>query len=323
MKIFDMHADIGTDLYNKRTDTEWLKNHHLSKLKQGNIRGVFIACFFDGTQDWNMMQQMVLECRRQLQMNLEEVNWLSKGKDWIEDYRLIAFMSIEGMCGIDKDVSARIRWLYDHGVRIGSLVWNESNALASGWKQNPCAGLSELGIKAVKIMNQCGMIIDVSHINEHGFWDILSVSDSPVIATHSNARNCCNHDRNLTDQQIKAIAQKGGLIGLNAAKNFIDRKKENQDALHLAKHARYMADLVGIEYIACGFDFMDYMEEDAMAYDLKDATESSHFIDALYKVGFTVKEIEQITWKNVKNFIIKNIDENNHSSFHVNDFMLK
>jgi len=211
------------------------------------------------------------------------------------------------MCGIDTNTEERIKWLYEHGVRVGSLVWNEVNALATGWPNDPNRGLTEEGFKAVKKMNELGMIIDVSHINEKGFWDVVSTSDKPVIATHSNARVLCPHDRNLTNQQIKAIGAKGGLIGLNACGAFIDEKRENQTSLKLAWHARHMAELIGVEHIACGFDYMDFLKGykggDEMAIDLRNASYSQNLTKSLLEVGFKENEVEMIMYNNVYNFL--------------------
>lgn len=311
MKAFDMHADIGTDIYHRtlKSEADILKNVHLSNLNKGDVKGVFTACFFNGSEDLKTTKDMVINCNNLL--NKEDSIRLVKTKeDLIIDDKLLAVISVEGMCGIKEDVEDNIRWLYQNNVRVGSLVWNEENALASGWKQNPLHGLSELGFKVVKMMNELKMIIDVSHINERGFWDIISTSNRPVIATHSNARKLCNHERNLTDQQLKAIASIGGLIGLNACAYFIDEDREKQTAYNLARHARYIADLVGVKHLGCGFDYMnflsDYSTED-MAIDLIDASNTQNLVKSLFDVGFNEKEVEDIMFNNVYNFLKKQL----------------
>ncbi|MEA5026506.1 MAG: membrane dipeptidase [Erysipelotrichaceae bacterium] len=308
MRIYDLHADIGTDILDKHRlgRTDILKTDHLSKLKSGEVRGVATACFFSGKENWKTMQKMVLTTGREISDNQAAVHWVKDPDDLIIDEKLLAIISVEGMCGIKTDVEKKIDWLYDHGVRIGSLCWNESNKLAEGWPNDPLKGLTKLGERVVKRMNKRGMIIDVSHTNEKTFWDIISLSRMPIIATHSNARSLCNHQRNLTDQQIKAIAQKGGLMGLNAAKGFIDLVPAEQTCLNLAKHGKYMADLVGYEHVAIGFDFMDFFEdryESSMANDMPDASQSQNLIIALHQVGFSQQQVEAIAYKNVENFL--------------------
>ena len=311
MRIYDLHADIGTDIFDRTkldNDKEILKNHHLNKLKKGEVRGVAMACFFRGDEDWSTMQEMVRLTQTEINANSDQVRWVKEKTDMIIDDRLLGIISVEGMCGIKTKVKDKIDWLYENGVRIGSLCWNDSNKLAEGWPNNPLRGLTRQGQIVIRRMNELNMIIDISHTNEKSFWDIITLSDKPIIATHSNARSLCNHQRNLTDQQIKAIALKGGLIGLNAAKGFVSLLVPEQNSLTLAKHARYMADMVGYQHIACGFDYMDFFEDehgDSMAQDLTNAADSQNLIHALKEVGFSEKEIEAIAYKNVHDFLVK------------------
>ena len=309
MKIFDMHADIGTNLYERHLNGEKdvFKNYHINNLTKGDVKGVFTACYFSGTQDWTYMQEMIKNCNREINENLESLRQVKDKNDLVEDDKILTCISVEGMCGVSGNVEEEIEWMYQNNVRVASLVWNESNHLADGWPNNPLRGLSEEGFRVVKKMNELNMIIDVSHINEKGFWDIISTSSKPVIATHSNARNVCSHDRNLTNQQIKAIASKGGLIGLNSCGDFIDKERKNQTAYNLAKHARYMADMVGVEHVACGFDYMDFLigygNNDDNAIDLHDASMTQNLIEGLKECGFSEEEIEKIAFYNVYNFL--------------------
>ncbi len=212
-------------------------------------------------------------------------------------------MTIEGMCGICDEPEEKIQWLYDMGNRIGSLEWNDQNALATGNSGDPGRGLTELGVRAVRKMNDLHMIIDISHANEKTFWDILSASDTPIIATHSNAKGLCFVERNLTDQQIRALTAKGGLIGMNACAGFIDKDPQYQDAYHLAKHARYIADLAGAEHVACGFDFTDYYGEGK--HDISGPEKAQAFIEGLRACGFSEDEIKDIAYRNVLRFLQK------------------
>lgn len=306
MKIFDMHADIGTDILERleKGQTHIFKEQHFPKLINGEIGGVFTACFFCGTEDWSRMQKMVLACNA----NIDEspVRKVLNKEDLIDDDKMLTLISCEGLCGIKDDVSQKIQWLYDHGVRVASLVWNDSNDLAEGWPNDPLRGLSDKGKEALKKMDELHMIVDVSHANEKTFWDVVSATDRPVIASHSNARFLCDHQRNLTVQQIKAIGAKGGLIGLNAASYFVDEDKDKQDVNHLAKHARYLADLIGVEHVACGFDFMDFLDDygdDEMAKGLHDASMAQNLIEALKLEGFSEYEISRIAFYNVFDFL--------------------
>ena len=308
MKVFDMHSDIATNLYERhlKGEKDVFKKCNLNDLNKGEVKGVFAACFFSGKEDWDYMQKLILNCNDELNNNTDTCRLVKSKEDLIEDDKILTCISVEGMCGVEGDVEEKIEWMYKNNVRIASLVWNESNHLADGWPNNPLRGLSEEGFRVVKKMNELNMIIDVSHINEKGFWDIIEISNKPVIATHSNARHLCPHDRNLTDQQLKAIADKGGLVGLNTCKSFISEYTNVQNASELANHARYMADLIGVDHIACGFDYMNYMLDDSgkeNANDLKSAADTQNLIRALKEVNFSDEEISKIAFYNVYNFL--------------------
>ena len=302
MRIFDLHADIGWDILRKHEQgrTHVLREEHLPKLIKGEVLGVGIASYFEGSEDWGRMQKMVLAARQEIEENLDAVTWIKSKADLEESGKPQVVMTVEGMCGIRDQAEEKIQWLYDQGVRIASLCWNDENALATGVKGRVTRGLTEEGRKAVRKMDELGMILDVSHTNEKTFWDMVEVVRGPLIATHSNTRALCEVHRNLTDQQIMAIAAKGGVIGLNAARNFIDSNPEHQDALHLAAHGRHIADLVGVEHLAVGFDFMDFFEDHAtsMGTNLTSALQAQNLIQGLRAQGFSEDECQAIGYDN-------------------------
>ena len=311
MEIFDLHADIGMDVLSKKLkgEKDILKTHHLDKLAQGNVLGVGMACFFEGHENWQTAQAMVSALKEELEQNQDRLHFY-KGQALVKD-RLNAMITIEGMCFIEDEPEAHLDWLYEQGARIGSLCWNDENALATGVKGNPLRGLTDLGKRAILHMNKLNMIIDISHTNEKSFWDVLDTSTKPVIATHSNARQLSNVDRNLTDQQILALIKNKGLIGLVAAKKFVSQDGSYQNAKELAKHAKHIKELGGMDNLAIGFDYMDFLEGDfgrfSMASDLQDASESQNFIKALLDEGFSESEVEKIAYKNVELFFEQNL----------------
>ena len=307
MKIFDLHADIGMHVLaqKNKNETDILKQYHIDKLTKGGIFGVGMACFFEGHETKEIAIQMVKSLREEINQNLDTLNWYRGGS--LDQSRINAMMTVEGMCFIDENPEEMIDWLYEQGVRIGSLSWNDENALSTGVRGNPLRGLTDLGRRAIARMNELGMIVDISHTNEKSFWDILTFSKKPVIATHSNSRLLSNVDRNLTDQQILALIQNKGLIGLVAAKKFVSQEESRQNSLELAKHASHIKKLGGINNLAIGFDYMDFLEGDfgrfSMASDLQDASDSQNFIKALMDEGFSESEIEKIAYLNVESFL--------------------
>lgn len=311
MKLIDLHADIGMDVLKKKMagEEDILRKYHLEKLKKGEVFGVSMACFFEGYETIETAYSMVSELKKEIDENKETIH-LSLNGDFKQD-KLNALVSIEGMCFIQENPREFLVWAYNQGVRIASLCWNDTNALATGTKGDPARGLTDLGEETIAIMNELNMVVDISHTNEKTFYDILETSTKPIIATHSNARRLCNVARNLTDQQIIAIANNQGLIGLNAAKYFVDDDPLNQIAHNLAKHAKYIAKLSDIKHVCIGFDYMDFLDKpfgrDAMAIDLQDASMSQNLIKALFDVGFNEAEVKAIAYQNVIDFLQINL----------------
>lgn len=300
MKIFDLHADIGYDVMKERQkrNHDILKKRHLPNLAAGEIGAVCMASYFEGKETWSDMQAMILALKEELHENSEIQQILTYGD--MEKGGLHAILSVEGMCGIQSDTEDCIDWLYEQGVKVASLTWNDENYLATGAKGNPERGLSNEGIKAVKRMEQHHMIIDISHANEKTFWDIMNNCSAMVIATHSNARSLCDHVRNLKDDQLYAIKDRGGIVGVVSAPFFIHSDKDKQDVEHLVDHIVYIKDLIGIDYIALGFDYMNFYEghDDIHAKGLKDASQSQNIIEELRKRGLSEKEIQCIAYDN-------------------------
>lgn len=152
-----------------------------------------------------------------------------------------------------------VRLLHRLGVRVFSLTLNRRNLLADGCSERTQSGLSYLGVSAVKALAEHGIAIDVSHASEAAFWDVLDNVDVPIIATHSDANELARNNRNLTDEQIKAIAKRGGLIGLSMHPTLVAR--ESPTAEHVVDHIDHMNKLVGIDHIALGTDYIDFVAE--------------------------------------------------------------
>ena len=149
----------------------------------------------------------------QYENNPEKIKLITSSSDLVEvmeSNKLGALLTVEGGEVLEGELRI-LRILYRMGVRSLCLTWNNRNEIADGVAERDARGLTDFGREVVKEMNKLGMIIDVSHIAEKGFWDVLELSDAPVIASHSNSRAVWDHPRNLTDEQIKGIAQKNGI----------------------------------------------------------------------------------------------------------------
>ncbi len=279
----------------------------MNRLKKGEILTSAAACWFRGTESFEQMQEEIrmtgeeIRKRSKLILCAEDIDETSPDPEFL--------LTVEGMCGIESHPKRSIQQMYELGVRMASVTWNETNRLGTGVEGDPLRGLTKKGKKAVEAMNRIGMIVDVSHTNECTFWDILRVSKKPVAASHSNCRSLCNVSRNLTDQQIVALAEKGGIIGLNAYGPFISEDPKRSGAKTLARHAHHIASIAGHEHIACGFDFLDYLDEYAEEpkHDLCCTKDAQNFLAALKEEGFTEEEIKDIAYRNAVRFLKENL----------------
>lgn len=161
-----------------------------------------------------------------------------------------AFVSIEGSEVIDCDEN-RLRAAYDDGLRIAHLCWNFDNPLC-GAAMDSGAGLTEKGREFVKTAWELGVLIDLSHISEAAFWDILEMGERPVIAGHSNSRALCDHPRNLTDEQFRALAKSGGCAGINFCTDFLGL---GRDIEAVALHIERFLELGGPQSVCIGADW--------------------------------------------------------------------
>ncbi len=190
---------------------------------------------------------------------------------------------------------------YRQGFRAIALTWNGANCFGAPNSADPAVmaqGLTPFGKEAVAYMQELGMLVDVSHLSEGGFYDVADVCKKPFIASHSNSRGAlCAHQRGLTDEQVKVLANAGGVTGLNFCPQFLhpDGTGETSTAALIARHARHLADVGGVECVALGSDLDGISGE----LEIGDSTKIPLLADALQKEGFTAAEIEKIFSRNV------------------------
>lgn len=188
-----------------------------------------------------------------------------------------------------------------------TLTWNFPNALGypslnaeryDPYTPNTSEGLTEKGIEFVQEMERLGMIVDVSHLSDAGFYDVLHYTQKPFVASHSNAREVCRHVRNLTDDMIRKLSERGGVTGLNFCMDFLREPSEKGSYAALAdivNHARHIADVGGVECVGLGSDF-DGIPCNA---EISGADQMPRLADAFQKKGFHESEIDRILYGNV------------------------
>ncbi len=214
----------------------------------------------------------------------------------------VAVLHLEGAEAIDPGLEALDLW-YDAGLRSLGPVWSRANAFAHGvpfiFPSTPDTGpgFSEAGHALARRCAELGVLVDVSHLNEAGFWDLARMEIGPIVASHSGAHALSPTSRNLTDAQLDAIGASGGLVGIVFACGFLrpDFKDDEDTPLELiAAHARHVADRIGVEHVALGSDY----DGAKIPAQLGDVAGTPRLLEALAAAGFTAAEISAIAWDN-------------------------
>ena len=311
--VFDVHSDLLTNVTLRRQagETDVIRAHHIQQLRAGNVCAMLCCIWIDPPYTENpptrMIEIMASACAelREAQ-DIAEAAYSSADIERIcAEGKLAILLGMEGLSGLHGQVDF-LDVLYAWGVRHAMLTWNEANAFANGASCHEDKGLTSLGIKALARMEELGMLVDVSHANERTFWDICERTTKPFIASHSNAYALCAHARNLKDDQIKALAARGGVIGMNAWPEFIDDAAPSAE--RLADHVDHICDLVGPDHIACGFDFCDYLTSDTLdsftssdvvTEGLESAANVPRLFTLLRARGYSEEDVEKIAHGNM------------------------
>ena len=216
--------------------------------------------------------------------------------------RIAAVLHLEGAEAIDPALTNLDAW-YEAGLRSLGPVWSRPNAFGHGvpfrFPGGPDTGpgLTADGPRLVRRCNELGIVVDLSHLNEAGFWDVARISTAPLVASHSGAHALCATSRNLTDEQLDAIGTTGGLVGIVLAVDFIraDGRYDADTPLEqVVAHARHVADRIGVDAVALGSDF----DGARIPAPLGDAAGLPRLLDALRDGGFTSAEVDRIAWSN-------------------------
>jgi membrane dipeptidase len=220
----------------------------------------------------------------------------------LDDEVMAAVLHWEGADAIDTDLDA-LRVLYQAGLRSLGLVWGRPNAFAEGvavhYRRSPDTGpgLTDAGTELVRACNDLRIIIDVSHLNERGFWDVAALTDAPLVASHSNAYALCPSSRNLTDPQLDAIAASDGIIGLNFAVNFLreDAARDANTPLEvMVRQIDYLVERVGIGRVGFGSDFDGVL----ISQELGDVSGLPKLISALKDRGYDEQALRKLAHEN-------------------------
>lgn len=330
MPVFDGHNDVLLRLWEKggsffnRADEGHID---LSRARQGGLAGGFMAMFVpsdrppdDGTADMSNRPMpptppleyaqsvildligLLLKIERESDGSVRVVRSAEEIERCIDGSAFAALMHIEGAEAIDPEFYA-LESFHAAGLRSLGFVWSRPNAFGEGvpfrFPHSPDTGpgLTEAGKDLVRACNRLGVMIDLSHLNEKGFWDVAATSDKPLVATHSNAHGIAPATRNLTDRQLDAIRDSDGMVGVNFAVYFLRPDGTGEVATPLdmvVRHFDYLVDRLGIDRVGFGSDF----DGATIPADIGDAAGLPRLVDALRAAGYDDAALRKLTHEN-------------------------
>ena len=305
VSVFDLHCDTSLALLGKTmNEAGSLRRNQLHiDLERAKVLDGYCQCFacfttpmmekWAGVSPVVVFERELATIQREIDANKDLIALAYNTRDIAENKangKMSAVLTIEGPAGFGFD-PALLEDLYKIGFRITTLGWNEQNVLCGSHVTG--GGLTDMGKEYVKEAQRLGMLIDVSHISDEAFWNIMDITEAPIIASHSNSRSVCGHSRNLTDDMFRAIAQTGGVAGFNQCAPFVGEKPDLDTVCdHFirfmeldgsGKHIALGGDLDGCDEIPAGF-------EGIQSYPA--------LADKMLARGFTEGMIHDIFWNN-------------------------
>ena len=269
--VIDAHLDLADELLYRYMNGEEdvIRRYYLDNWKAAGVNLIVSAIFIDNL----FLPEMALKnALKQIELLHKDID-LCEGEvvlvksmkqldETIASGKIGVMMSLEGLEPFGNEVGM-LRIFYELGVRAAGLVWSRRNYAGDGSFFQPReegrkGGLTDFGVRAIYEMERLGMLVVVSHLNDEGFWDVVNFTRKPFIASHSNARGLVPILRNLDDDQLKAVADSGGVIGINGMKKFLVENPDTQDAVEgICEHIEYMISKVGTDHVGLGFDLYD------------------------------------------------------------------
>ncbi len=282
-------------IFSERSEPD--KGHiDLVKAKEGEL---FIG-FFTGYPNNNsystesMLRKWIEfanEPKNKIQRIISKPDLKNHYDNWQENKSLGAVLHFEGAAGIDTELN-RLYIYHEMGLRSMGVTWNEQNQFATGLDGDPLRGFTKEGFDLLSAMEDLGIIIDVSHLNDLCFWDVVNTTNSPIIASHSNLRGVADHPRNLTDEMVQAIVDTGGSIGMNFCNAFLSTEEGSPATRdHVFHMINEVIGLSDVNHVHIGSDFDGCKVPD----DIKDvSTMTSFFTDLQAKYSMSDADIRKI-----------------------------
>ena len=316
MKYIDMHCDtlsIGmvehkeciTKLDHSMVDIE--------RLEKSGVAAQFFAMFLPqrnmpewfGLKEMPEMEVLLQSMYNIFQMTLKKnenrmafAQSYEKMQENLQAGKMSAFLTMENACAVNGKME-NIKRFHDMGVGLMTLTWNDANCFGQNHskdKKQMQAGLTDFGKEAILYMNELGMIVDVSHLSDGGFYDVANISKKPFVASHSNCRELSPSTRNLTDDMIRLLAEKGGVAGINFEPTFLneDQKDIVSRVSRMCDHIEHFIKIGGVECVGIGTDFDGIGGQ----FEIADCTKMNLLFDELHRRGIGDDTIDKIAFFN-------------------------
>ncbi len=300
--IFDAHCDTLLDVVaGKRNLTDRSPDGQvdLPRLLEAGVSAQVFAIFVEDEWLWRATVQamrMIDAFYRDCEASQGRLVVATRASD-IERAKtegvVAGILSLEGAEPLDGELAV-LRLFYQLGVRAVGLTWNRRNQVGDGIAERRTGGgLTEFGVRLVQEMNRLGMLIDVAHLSPRGVADVLEISQAPVIASHANAYALCPHPRNLTDEQLCAIAARGGVVGVTFYRGFIASEAGAATVDRLVEHIDHLVSVMGIDHVGLGSDFDGFLGEPAPE-GLEDVTRLPDLTARLLDRGYRFESVQKI-----------------------------
>ena len=321
--VADAHFDLLPLILKKRLKghTKVIETDYLPSLREGGVDLVISSLFVENAFLPEQALRNALDQIAALHEELEEspgLFILCRNTTEIlaakERGELAILLSFEGVEPLGSDLGL-LRVFHELGVRGVGITWSRRNHAADGCFFKPVdegrkGGLTDFGVRLLREAARLGMYLDVSHLNDEGLADVFAFHDGPVLASHSNCRSLAGAMRNLTDAQIRTLASRGGMMGMNVCSTFVgDAEHATMTAVELADHVDHIRDLAGTQAVGFGFDFCDEMRDFSgpgpfVNYDcIKGHSNASLLTEQLLLRGYAEQEIENILGGNLMRFL--------------------
>ena len=305
--VIDAHCDtLLSVVEDKRPLVERCEQGHndLARLRQGGVTAQLFALFArppalgGAAPTWQALR--LLDAFYQGLEATPDLILATKAADIRRakaEGRLAGIIGMEGAEALRGDLGI-LRMFYRMGLRNLGLTWSLRNEAADGvFEERTGGGLTEFGVQVVRESNRLGIMVDVAHLAPAGVREVLAMSERPVIDSHANARALCDHRRNLTDQQLEAIAKTGGVVCAVFVPSFVADKPEERTLDKLLDHIDHMARVAGVDHVGLGSDFDGF--EDPPIPGLEDATHFPHITAGLLARGYSEEAVRKILGGNL------------------------